>query len=148
MGIGVQPVISQHVTLRITIYKFMIGCDIFPVQNRLDLSPLVTIRISAGANAWRKVEVVTGDRRRSRFAKNNLVWIIVGVKRADKRKWMKWEWRLEWRKVLRRNVHTQTRRVVCTWSVYSRYLPISKEQVKYTCCHHPSDLWPNSTSLV
>ena len=72
--------------------------------------------ISAGANAWRKVKGVMGDRRvscnlkgnvlsscvtpeyknaletmvlkeeqqgRSRFAKNNLARIIVGVKRAD-----------------------------------------------------------------
>ena len=35
------------------------------------------------------------NRRRSRFAKNNLVRIIVRVKSADKRKLKKYEWRLE-----------------------------------------------------
>ena len=78
------------------------------------------MRITAGANAWRKVEVVMGDRRISRkltgnvlsscvtpaytngletmaltekqqekvqvCKKNNLVNIIVGIKRADENK--------------------------------------------------------------
>ena len=38
---------------------------------------------------------LTEKNRRSRFAKNNLVRVIVGFKRDDKRKWMKSEWRLE-----------------------------------------------------
>ena len=80
------------------------------------LIALITMRITARANARRKVEGVMGDKRISRKRKenvlrsdmnaqetmaltdkqrkiqvceNNLVRIIVEVMRADKRKWMK-----------------------------------------------------------
>ena len=39
-------------------------------------------------NALETMALTEKNRRRSRFAKNNLVRIIVGVKRAEKRKWM------------------------------------------------------------
>ena len=62
--------------------------------------------ISAYTNA---VQCTSNDRwqrnnRKSWIAEtNNLVKIIVGAKRADKRKWMRWEYGMDWRKVLRRN---------------------------------------------
>ena len=90
----------------------------YPVQTRLNNLLLAIKRVTAGANTWRKIEVVMGYRRISRRLKrnvlssyvtraymtaletmaltqkqqvkvrvceNNLVGIIVGVKRATQR---------------------------------------------------------------
>ena len=43
-------------------YTFTIGSGIFLVENPLEYL-LVTMRITAAAKAWRKVEGVVGDRR-------------------------------------------------------------------------------------
>ena len=55
MKVGVQPVTSQHVTLKIHSRKWH-----FPTAKSTRLIALVAMRITAGANAWRKVEGVMG----------------------------------------------------------------------------------------